>query len=122
MEEIIRRLAHISVLRGCGFGTLTILTGMMGVAFDLSLVLKTGGIGMLLMAFILILKAARVYQTPLRTTEVWIMLDERDRPPVALARGMIAEARRDVMLLYAYFSAIVSAALLISGGLSSIAR
>lgn len=112
MEERIRQSAHASVMRGCGFGMLTIFTGMIGVASSLSLVLRTGGFGMLLMTFILILKAARAHRVPAHSTEIWVMLDEKDRPPKALAGRMIASARRETLLVFAYWSAIMAAVLL----------
>ena len=116
MEDRIRRTAHLSVMRGCGFGMLAIVTGMMGAAITPALVLKTGGFGMLLMAFILILKASRADRVPFRSTEVWIMLDKKDRPPEALAPAMITQARRGALLFYAYYSAVIGVVLL-SGGL-----
>lgn len=112
MEEIVRRKVLVSVLRGCGFGALTIVTGMIGAANSLPLFLKTGGYGMLLMAFILILKASRADRIPYRKTEVWIMLDTSERPPDALAAAMIANARREIMLEYAYYSAITGVVLI----------
>lgn len=115
MEERIRQFANASVMRGCGFGMLTVATGMMGVAFSLRLVLYAGGTGMLLMTFILVLKAARADRVAYRTTEVWIMLDEKDRPPAALAPSMICRARRTALLQYAYWSALMAASLLASG-------
>jgi hypothetical protein len=112
MEQRIREYAHVSVMRGCGFGMLAIVTSMMGVANEPALALKFGGLGMLLMAFVLILKAARVDQTRFRSTEVWIMLDEGERPPEALAPFLIAEARKDALLRYAYLSAIIAVVML----------
>ena len=112
MPDNIHRNAHLSVMRGCGFGLLGIVTGMMGLANDAVLALRWGGIGTLLMTFVLILKAARVDRVPYRSTEVWVMLDPHQRPPDALAGRLIAVARRDALLRYAYFSAGLSVALL----------
>lgn len=112
MEQRIRALAYLSVVRGCGFGLLTIFTAMVGVAADLSLVLRTGGIGLLLMAFILVLKAARAYRVSFRATEIWILLDKEQRPPAAIAGALIPRFRREALLLYGYRSAWLAAALL----------
>jgi len=112
MEETIRRAAFTSVMRGCGFGMLGVVTGMMGLANELVLALRTGGLGMLLMTFVLILKAARVDQVSYKSTEVWVMLEDGQRPPDALAHRMIADARREAMLRFAYLSAIVAVVLL----------
>lgn len=116
MEQTIRQLAHASVMRGCAFGMLGVVTGMMGFADQLPVALKWGGLGTLLMAFVLILKASRADRVAFRSTEVWIMLDKDQRPPESLAPVLIANARREAMLHYAYLSAII-AALLLGGGL-----
>jgi hypothetical protein len=112
MEEIIRRTAYTSVMRGCGFGMLGIVTTMMGLANELVLALKAGGLGMLLMAFVLIFKASRVDRVSYKTTEVWVMLDKHERPPEALAARMVADARREAMLRFAYISAILAVGML----------
>ncbi|MCA1952708.1 MAG: hypothetical protein LDL25_02530 [Hyphomicrobiales bacterium] len=118
MDDRIRAHAHVSVMRGCGFGVIAIITTMIGVADRLALSLKVGGIGMLLMTFILLLKAARAGETRFRSTEVWIMLDEHERPPEALAPGLIARARREAFLRYAWFSAIAAGLMLAGAALA----
>ena len=107
VEQTIRRYAEISVARGCGFGALTIATMMVGSASDLSLFFRSGGIGALLMCFILLLKAARVHDVPVSSTEVWIMLPKALRPPAEIAAPLIARERRAVMLRFAYVAAII---------------
>ena len=108
MEDIIRRYAVLSVSRGCGFGGLAIFTVMVGCAADLSLFFRAGGITTLMMCFILLIKAARVDEDPVKGTEVWIMLPENLRPPALIAKPMIARARRDIMMKFAYASAIIA--------------
>lgn len=92
---------------------LAVVTGMMGFANELPIALKWGGLCTLLMAFVLILKASRVDKVPFKSTEVWIMMDPDQRPPEALAPFLIANARRDAMLRYAYLSAIVAVIMLV---------
>lgn len=108
MSEHVRRYAFLSVARGCGFGALTILTAMVGSAFDLSLVLRVGGFGFLLMCFVLIFKAVRVDSVPMKQTEVWIMMRPTERPPEKLAAVWIAAARREALYRFAYLSAVVA--------------
>lgn len=108
MEATIRRYAQLSVARGCGFGALTIATMMVGSASDLSLFFRSGGIGALLMCFILLLKASRVERTPVKSTEVWIMLPKETRPAPEIAAPLIARARREYMLKSAYLAALVA--------------
>jgi hypothetical protein len=107
MEEMIRRYATASIARGCAFGALAIFTVMVGCAADLSLFFRAGGITTLLMCAILIYKASRVDLVPVRSTEVWIMLPKDKRPPAALAKPLIARARREVLLKFAYIAAVI---------------
>lgn len=108
MEATIRRYAQLSIARGCGFGALAIATMMAGSANDLSLFFRSGGIGALLMCFILLLKAARVEHTPVKSTEVWIIMPKEIRPAPEVAAPLIARARRDYLLKFAYIAAVAA--------------
>jgi hypothetical protein len=80
---------------------------MVGSASDLSLFFRSGGFGALLVCFILLLKASRADRVPVQTTEVWILLPADHRPPPAIAGPLIAEARRRVLLRFAYGAAVI---------------
>ncbi|MCZ8271804.1 hypothetical protein [Rhabdaerophilum sp.] len=108
METTIRRYAQLSIARGCGFGALAIATVMVGSASNLSLFLRSGGFATLLMCFILLIMAARADHVPVKRTEVWIMLPKESRPPVEVAAPLIARARKDYLLRFAYVAAIVA--------------
>jgi hypothetical protein len=108
----IRRLAWISIARGCGFGALAIFTLMIGFVTTPGVALDFGGVGFLLMALILIAKADRSERFPYQRTEIWLMLSPEDRPPPEVAPVVISRSRRDVMLHFAHVSAIVAAACL----------
>ena len=108
METTIRRYAQLSIARGCGFGALAIATVMVGSASDLSLFFRSGGFSTLLMCFILLVMAARADHVPVKKTEVWIMLPKENRPPVEVAAPLIARARKDYLLRFAYVAAIVA--------------
>lgn len=108
METMIRRYAQLSIARGCGFGALAIATVMVGSASNLSLFLRSGGFATLLMCFILLIMAARADHVPVKRTEVWIMLPKENRPPLEVAAPLIARARKDYLLRFAYVAAIVA--------------
>lgn len=108
METTIRRYAQLSIARGCGFGALAIATVMVGSASDLSLFFRSGGFSTLLMCFTLLIMAARADHVPVKRTEVWIMLPKENRPPVEVAAPLIARARKDYLLRFAYVAAIVA--------------
>ncbi|PPD14719.1 MAG: hypothetical protein CTY25_10340 [Methylobacterium sp.] len=108
METTIRRYAHLSIARGCGFGALTIATIMVGSASDLGLFFRAGGFATLLMCFILLFMAARADHVPVKQTEVWIMMPKDQRPPAEIAAPLIARARKEYLLRFAYVAAIVA--------------
>ena len=103
--EHIEAFARLSVLRGAGFGLLAIVCFMLGLAGMPALSLKTGGVLCLLASFILILRAELADRRPYKRTEVWLMLDQEQRPPAAIAQRIIASTLkvcyREVALLYA---------------------
>ena len=87
--ENIRRLAMISVGRGCGFAALAIIVTMLGVSFDLLLMARSGAI---MFAFVAALLQFLAWIAPSRNpkrTELWIMLDPKDAPPPAVAQQVI---------------------------------
>jgi hypothetical protein len=121
MMDHIRRLAWISVARGCGFGTLAIFTLMIGFISTPGIALDAGGFGFLFMAVVLMVKASRADQLPHNRTELWLMIAPEDRPPPAVAPGVITTTRREVMLQCAYISALTAFACLVGAGLVQLA-
>ncbi len=113
MYETIERLTLISISRGVGFAALAVLCLMVGFAADFVNVLRAGGIGSLLITIVLYFKAQNTSPERYKRTEVWIMLDPRERPPEDVAPRMVAEARRTILLRWTERSAWISAALLI---------
>lgn len=101
----IHNLALIATARGCGFGSLAIVTAMAGCAFDAALALKVGGFGFTLMAAILMLKAEIARWRPYNRTEVWILLPKDQRPDQAYAQRVITEANREAFLRFGRYTA-----------------
>ena len=62
----------------------------------------------------LLLMAQRAPSKPFRRTEVWLMLDEAERPPEPLAQRLLSGVRRAVFLRFAAYHA-VAAVLLLAG-------
>jgi hypothetical protein len=112
MYETIERLTLISIARGVGFAALGVLCLMVGFASDFVNVLRSGGIGSLLITIVLYLKAQNTSLQNYKRTEVWIMLDPHERPPEDVAPRMVVEARRAVLLRWSERSACIAAALL----------
>jgi hypothetical protein len=55
-----------------------------------------------------------------RSTEVWVMLDKAQRPAPEVAARMVTDARRVVLLRWAYRAALVSAACISTSIISSL--
>jgi hypothetical protein len=111
----LRLLAEISTARGCGFAGLATLCLMIGLSANLAATLKAGGYSALLVMSVLLLMAQRAPGKPFRHTEVWLMLDDAERPPEPLAQRLLAGIRRAVFLRFAAYHA-VAAVLLLAGG------
>lgn len=112
MLERIEQAAQLSVSRACAFGGLTIVTFMVGFASAPALCFKLGGILVLLMAAVLLLKAFRVAKQPYKSTEVWLLLKSEDRPTQDTAQRIIAGVLRETYLTFACHAAGVAAVLL----------
>jgi hypothetical protein len=105
----IRKLAWVSIARGCAFGFLAIFCFSFAFINRPAFALTSGGVGMLLMAFILMLKASRSEQLSHKRTEIWIMLEPDMRPPPEVASGIIMGVRRETMLQFAQGCATAAA-------------
>ncbi len=109
----IRSVAFFSIARGCGFASLAILTAMLGLSYDPVGALRFGGASSLLVAFVLVLMAAKAESVPYKKTEIWLILDDDDRPDAARAQRVITGIRRQVLIEFAQLSAKVAAAMLV---------
>lgn len=107
MDDI-RRIAYETVLRACGFGSLTIFCIMIGLSFEPRAAFQAGGFLTLLMTGILILKAYEARTKNHRHTELWLYLPEERRPPKAEAQWAVSTAMRETYFLFARWTAIIS--------------
>jgi hypothetical protein len=98
MYDRIEALTSLSVARGVGFAALAVFCFMVGFAGNTVNMLRVGGFGALLITIVLYAKANNTSLERYRRTEVWIMLDEDQRPPDHIAAGMVCRARRLVLL------------------------
>lgn len=112
MPDIIRRLADLSIARGCGFACLAVACVMVSLAGNPARVFEAGGFGALLLSLALILKAHNARIDRYKRTEVWIMLEKNERPPEALAAEWITDARKTALLCWANRMAWAAAAML----------
>lgn len=108
----VEALAEVSVARGCGFAALAILTLMVGLSWDLALACMVGGLLVLFVCLVLVAKAQWAHRRPAGKTELWLMLDEFDRPSSAIAQRIVGSVLRACYLRFALHAAGISAGLL----------
>lgn len=120
MPERLDKLAVLSVARGVAFAALAILCTMIGFAGHLPAFLKAGGLGFLLVAAVLILKAQAAPRTAYKRTELWLMLADDERPSSEAAQHLIAAARQHALYRFAHIAAVAAAAFLGSSAAAKI--
>ena len=108
MNEI-EQAAQLSVGRACGFAGFGIALTVLGLSFDPVMAAKIGAVLSLGLTLTLLINASRAHHTPHETTEVWLLIDQKSRPPAQHARRIINDARRFAMLWFARWSAASSA-------------
>lgn len=113
MSQRIQDLARLVVKRGCSFAALGIAVFMFGLASEsMHLATRAGAYLGLIVCLVLVLKAWSVERQSYRRTELWLILDEHDRPGAAVAQYVISTALRDAYLEFATHFAVGTAALL----------
>lgn len=107
MDDI-RRIAFVTVMRACAFGSLAIFCMMVGLSFEPRIAFQTGGVLTLAMVGILLLKAREALTKNHRRTELWLYLPEAKRPPEASAQRITAAIMRETYLTFALWTAEVA--------------
>ncbi len=106
-----RRVAYETVLRACGFGTLTIFCVMVGMSFMPRLAFQAGGFLTTMMALILVYKAYEARTKNYRQTEMWLYLEKDQRPPANYAQWASATVLRETYLTFALWTSAIAIAL-----------
>jgi hypothetical protein len=119
--EVMRRIAYETVLRACGFGSLAIFCVMIGMSFDPVLAFQTGGTLTILMSLILMYKSYEARTKDYRKTEMWLNIEEHDRPPSSYAQWASATVLRETYLTFAMWTSGIAAVMWIVALACSIA-
>ena len=106
--EAMRRIAYETVLRACGFASLAIFCVMIGLSFLPRSAFQAGGFLTMAMTLVLVLKAREARTKDHRRTEMWLYLPKENRPPQAVAQRTISTLMREIYLLFARWTAIIS--------------
>jgi hypothetical protein len=107
MEDM-RRIAFETVLRACGFGSLTIFCIMIGLSFEPRIAFQAGGTLTLLMAAILIFKSQEALTKSYRRTEMWLYLPKESRPPEVSAQQTTSVIMRETYLTFALWTSAIA--------------
>ena len=109
MSQRIQATIFESVSRACCFVALGVGAGMNTLSWAPFLSLKAGGLACLLVAFTLLLLAARAERMPVAQTRLWRGLEDDEGVPEDRARAIVAAARRKVLHTYAFLFALAAA-------------
>ena len=118
----IEQAAQLSIGRACGFAGFGIALTVLALSFEPVFAAKIGAALSLVLTLTLLIYASRAHHTPHETTEVWLLIEERSRPPNQHAHRIINEARRSAMLWFARWTAASSALFASSAILLALAR
>ncbi|MDH3740684.1 MAG: hypothetical protein OER56_03715 [Hyphomicrobiales bacterium] len=110
--EAIENAAYVSVGRASAFAGLGIVCIMFGLAFDPVLATRTGGGLCLMVGLILAAFGWRARYRSYKRTELWLILDKKERPPAGIAQKVIAGALREAYLWFAQQAALIALVLL----------
>jgi hypothetical protein len=106
--EAMRQIAYTTVLRACAFASLAIFCVMIGLSFLPRSAFQAGGFLSIVMTLVLVLKAYEARTKDHRRTELWLYLPKESRPPQAIAQKVISTLMREIYLLFARWTAIIS--------------
>jgi hypothetical protein len=99
--EKIREVAVACIGRAVMFGSLAIACVMLGFSFNPVSAFRSGAVLTLVMVVVLIGKAATAHRKNPKYTEVWLYLDETNRPSEAHSQLVFAAIMREVYARFA---------------------
>jgi hypothetical protein len=105
----IEQAAQISVGRACGLAGFGIALTVLALSFNPALAATTGAVLTMGLTLTLLFHAYRAPHTPYQSTEAWLLIDRRSRPPAHHARRIVNEARRFALLWFARWTAATAA-------------
>ncbi|MBX3454203.1 hypothetical protein [Ferrovibrio sp.] len=112
-DQRVRRLAVLSIGRGCFFAALAIWCVMIGLISEPQQAMRAGGLLSLLVCCVLLLKAQTALKRSFRHTEVWILLDRKLPVAAEAAQRVISAVLRETYLRYAAYAGAIGAAFLL---------
>ena len=115
--ERIRRLALLSIYRGCAFAGLAVIMLMLGLSPYPDLAFRSGAVLTATTALCLLFKAKQAPTQNHRQTELWYMLQRNPGLPESCAGRVINEILAQEYRRHAEFAAWAAAGLWVAGTL-----
>ena len=109
--ERLQIVAFQTVGRAVSFAGLGIVCIMLSFAFDPVLALQSGGLLILLVLAVLLLKAHLALKADHRRTEIWLYLGKHERPHESIAQWAISTVLRETYFWFARLMAKIAVAL-----------
>lgn len=107
----LREVAFQTIGRAVGFAGLAILCVMAGLAFDPLMAVRAGGILVLLVLFVLLIKARNALSVDYKSTEMWLYLEKDEKPAEAYAQWAASTVLREAYMWFARWTAGVAVVL-----------
>jgi len=116
-HDTIRRLADLSIRRGCGFVLLGTCCIMVGLAHDFAASIKSAAVVVGMAAVVMVGKGMNAQRRPYRDTELWLLLDPRPAPSDPLVQRKIGQVLTDRYYWHARLAGYVASVLMAFWGL-----
>lgn len=120
--ERLRIVAFQTIGRAVGFAGLAIFCVMIGLSFDPLMAVRSGGVLVLMLLSVLLMKARSALTSDHRQTEMWLYLDHCEKPAEAYAQWAAATVLRDAYFWFARWTAGVAVLLWSAAVLFAFAR
>ncbi len=116
-HETIRRLADLSIRRGCGFVLLGTACIMVGFAHDFAASIKAAAVVVGMAGIVMLGKGMNAQRRPYRDTELWLLLEPRPAPSDPVVQRKIGQVLTERYYWHARIAGYVASALMAFWGL-----
>ena len=120
-HETIRRLADLSIRRGCGFVLLGTACLMVGLAHDFAASAKAAALVIAMAGLVMAGKGMNAMRRPYRDTELWLLLDPRPALGDPLMQRLLGQILTERYFWHARLAGLVVGGLLLLWGLLKLA-
>lgn len=116
-HDTVRRLADLSIRRGCGFVLLGTSCIMVGLAHDFAASIQSAAVVVGMAAVVMVGKGMNARRRPYRDTELWLLLEPRPAPSDPLVQRRIGQVLTERYYWHARLAGYVASGLMAFWGL-----